>query len=143
MLSSWTRDGATRTGERRQARAQTSPVAALAALFAVCAGLSLYVTVLGGSVPLLEDRAVADPTLDRVHDVIDDGGVVDAERLPDAMTRGPDGRRLNVTLTASDDVWTVGPAVPQEATDRASRLVSVRLSPGQVEPGRLTVVVWS
>ncbi len=46
------------------------------------AGLSLYVTVLGGSIPLLEDRAVADPTLDRVHDVIDDGGVVDAERLP-------------------------------------------------------------
>ena len=135
MSSSWTREA--------RCRAQASPIAALAALFAVCAGLSLYATVLGGSVPLVQGGGVADPTLDRVHDAATDGGVAAPDRLDRAATRGPDGHRLNVSLTVADEAWTVGPSVPGGATDRASRLVSVRLAPGRVEPGRLSVVVWS
>lgn len=156
MSSSWTRDRAfrtvadTATGDRggdgpgrERGRGQASPVAALAALFAVCAGLSLYATVLGGSVPAVGTGGVADPTLSRVHEAATAGGVTDPGRLPDAATHGPDGRRLNVTLSVGDDRWTAGPAVPSDARDRASRLVGVRLAPGDVEPGRLSVVVWS
>lgn len=135
MSSSWTREA------RR--RAQASPVAALAALFAVCAGVSLYATVLGGSVPLVQGGGVADPTLDRVHDAASDGGVTAPDRLAAATTRGPEGYRLNVSLAVANERWTAGPAAPRSATDRASRLVSVRLAPGRVEPGRLSVVVWS
>lgn len=150
MSSSWTRESSTERGREASAsdangrsdRAQTSPVAALAALFAVCAGVSLYATVLGGAIPVV-DRGVADPTLDRVRDGASDGGVVAPARLAEARDRGPAGRRLNVSLAADGREWHVGPAVPPRVTDRADRLVSVRLGPGRVEPGRLSVAVWS
>ncbi|MDS0293559.1 DUF7285 family protein [Halogeometricum luteum] len=145
----------------RGARAQASSVAALAALFAVCAGVSLYATVLAGAVPVVDERDAADPTLDRVADAASDGGVVAPDRLSGTPDYRPAGRRVNVTLVADDRVWHAGPAVPPAASaatgradrtkptghadriDRAGRLVSVRLGPGCVEPGRLSVAVWS
>lgn len=157
MSSSSTRDSSAERGRKSEAtgrsgRAQASPVAALAALFAVCAGVSLYATVLAGAIPVVDDRAAADPTLDRVADVTSDGGVVAPDRLAEVRGRGPVGRRLNVSLVAGGRAWHVGPAVPAslspstdrtDRADRASRLVSVRLGDARVEPGRLSVVVWS
>ena len=143
MSSSWTRESPMNGDARRSDRAQASPIAALVALFAVCAGVSLYATVIDGSIPAADGRNVAESTLDRVHDVVNNGGVVDPEPLSDAEESGPDGRRLNVTLTTDTREWSVGPPIPTRATDRASRLVSVRLAPGRVEPGRLSAVVWS
>ncbi|MDS0297961.1 hypothetical protein NDI76_04335 [Halogeometricum sp. S1BR25-6] len=157
MSSSSTREPSTERGTASDAsgegtRAQASPVAALAALFAVCAGVSLYATVLAGAVPVVDERSTAGPTLDRVADAASDGGVVAPARLAEARDRGPAGRRLNVSLAADGREWGVGPAVPGDSSDaadrtnrvdRAGRLVSVRLAPGRVEPGRLSVAVWS
>jgi hypothetical protein len=135
----------------REDRAQASPVAALAVLFAVCAGVSLYATVLAGAIPDVDDRSAAGPTLDRVADAASDGGVVAPERLAGIRDRGPTGRRLNVSLVAGGRAWYVGPTVPAtqssaaervDRVDRADRLVSVRFGPGRVEPGRLSVAVW-
>lgn len=137
MSSSSTREA------RARGRAQASPVVALVALFAVCAGLSLYVAVLGGSIPAVEERDIAPATLDRVHDAASDGGMTDPAALDDAAERGPASHRLNVSLAVDGERWTVGPAVPPNASDRAGRLVSVRRAPGRVDPGRLAVVVWS
>ena len=145
-------------GDGRCGRAQSSPVAALAALFAVCAGVSLYATVLAGAVPVVDERSAAGPTLDRVADAASDGGVVAPDRLAATLDRGPAGRRLNVSLVVDGRAWYVGPAIPAARSaaanradgagganrvDRAGRLVSVRLAPGRVEPGRLSVAVWS
>ncbi|MFC6826398.1 DUF7285 family protein [Halopelagius fulvigenes] len=135
MSFSWTREGSE--------RGQASPLAALAALFAVCTGVSIYVVALGGTVPVGDDRAYADPTLHRVSEELADGGVVDPSALDTAQSVAPDGRRLNVTLTAGDRRWTAGPTPPRaRATDAASRTTSVRLAPGSAVPGRLRVEVW-
>lgn len=135
MSFSWTREAID--------RGQASPLAALAALFAVCTGVSIYVVALGGTVAVGDDRAYAEPTLHRVGDELADGGVADPETLDTARSAAPDGRRLNVTLTAGDRRWTAGPTPPKEGpTDAASRTTSVRLGPGSVVPGRLRVEVW-
>lgn len=134
MSFSWTREGR---------RGQASPLASLAATFAVCTGVSIYVVALGGAVPA-DERAYADPTLHRVSDELAAGGVADPSRLESAQAAAPDGRRLNVTLTAGDRRWTVGPRPPTaDRTDAASRTTSVRLAPGSVVPGRLRVEVWA
>lgn len=124
-------------------RGQASPLAALAALFAVCTGVSIYVVALGGAVPVGDDGAHADPTLHRVSGELSEGGVVDPSTLDAARSAAPAGHRLNVTLAADGRRWAVGPRPPTgERTDAASRTTSVRLGPGSVAPGRLRVEVW-
>ena len=121
-------------------RGQTEPLAALVALFAVCAGVNLYATVLGGSVPVA-DRDLSDPTLERICDTASRAGAVSPELLSTAVDAGPDGRRVNATLSAGSRQWSAGPTPPERA-DRTSRTVSVRLGPGRIAPGRLSVRVW-
>ena len=134
------RPRATATAASQTRRAQTEPFAALVALFAVCAGVSLYATALGGAIPAA-DRDVSGPSLERVRDAASDDGAVRPDALSAAVDAGPDRRCVNATLSARDRRWSVGPATPARA-DRASRTVSVRLAPGRITPGRLTVVVW-
>jgi CHASE1-domain containing sensor protein len=124
------------------ARGQTEPLAALAALFAVCAAVTLYVGVLGDVTPG-SDRDLASPTLDRVHDAVTTAGVAVPDRLSAAPAAGPDGYRVAATLTVADREWRVGPTPPPRATDVAVRSVGVRIVPGRVRAGRLRVVVWS
>lgn len=123
-------------------RAQVEPLAALAAVFAVCVGLALYAGVLSSVTPE-SSRDLAEPTLDRVHDRLSTGGVAVPDRLDSARAGGPEGYDLNLSLTADDDQWTVGPTPPPSAGDSASRSTGVRVAPGRVHPGRLRVVVWS
>jgi hypothetical protein len=123
-------------------RAQVEPLAALAAVFAVCVGLALYAGVLSSVTPETS-RDLASPTLDRVHDRLSTGGVAVPERLDAAQLAGPDGYDLNVSLTADDRRWTVGPEPPGTTADTASRSAGIRFAPGRVAPGRLRVVVWS
>lgn len=121
-------------------RGQVEPLAALAALFVVCVGLSTYAVVLadtGGPT----DRDLAEPTLAAVHDDVTVRGVVHPARLDRTPGDGPVGARLNVSLATGDRRWAVGPVVAAHG-DRASRTVSVRLGPGRVRAGHLRVVVW-
>lgn len=122
-------------------RAQVEPTAALVAVLAVGAGLSLYAGVLG-DVSGLEEAGVAPTAVDSIRDAASTAGVLAPGRLPDAVRRAtPRGRRLNATLAAGGRRWTAGPPRP-DADDRATVRTSVRLSPGRVRPGELRVVVW-
>lgn len=147
---------------------QVEPTAALVALFAVCVGLSLYAGVLLDSLPGESERDVASTALDVVHDRVSTGGVVDPGSIGRATRVAPAGYRLNATLGVGNRRWHVGPTPPEDVseahtnarsnvdtnavadakpiadtrTDAATRPVSVRLEPGSVRPGRLTVVVW-
>lgn len=124
------------------ARGQTEPLAALAAVFAVAIGLSLYAGVVNDVLPETPDRALAEPTLDRVERVVAPAGVAIPDRLPAAVRRGPDGRHLNVSLATGDRRWTAGPPAPAKNVDRASTQIAVEASPTTVEPGELGVVTW-
>jgi len=123
------------------ARGQVEPTAALVVLLAVCAAVSTYATVLGGSWDET-DRDVAAPTLERVVDRLAIGGVADPRRRRRAQHAGPTGYRLNITLAAGGRRWHAGPS-PGTDVDTATRTLSVRLAPGRVRPGRVRVEVWS
>ncbi len=133
------------TGTRRASeriRGQVEPFAALAAVFAVGLAVSLYATVLsdvdlGGSAD-----GTAETTLNEVHRNVSEGNVVVPGKMEQAPTVPPTGYDANVTLTVGEETWRAGP-VPPESASSASRQVSVRLAPGNVRPGRLTVVIWS
>jgi hypothetical protein len=118
------------------------PLAALAALFAVCVGLSLYATILVDAAPPRE-RDLAGPTVAAVDDAVTVRGVVYPARLDRALDHRPSGARLNVTVVTDTRRWAIGPS-PTVRGDRstADRRVSVRLGPGRVRVGRLRVVVW-
>jgi hypothetical protein len=121
-------------------RGQVEPLAALAALFAVCVGLSTYALVVADAgVPT--DRDAAEPALAAAHDEASVRGVVHPGRLERALDARLLGSRLNVSLTTDGRQWTVGPAAAARG-DCTSRRVSVRLGPGRVRHGRLRVVVW-
>ncbi|SFL02405.1 hypothetical protein SAMN04487950_2011 [Halogranum rubrum] len=150
MSSSSTRDQI-RDGK---SRAQTDPLVALVALFAVSVGVSLYAGVLDDvSRAVGVDRDVATPTLERVHDVATSAGVFDPSERHAALAAGPDGYDLNLTVrTDGSDrrpsrTWHAGPSVPdappRATIDSAERVVSVRVAPGEIVPGQLRVVVWS
>jgi hypothetical protein len=129
-------------------RAQTEPLVALVALFAVSVGVSLYAGALDDvSTTVGVDRDVATPTLERVHDATSTAGVVDPSARASALDVGPDGYDLHVTVRAAETTWHAGPPVPtpksSAAVDSAVRSISVRVAPGRVRPGRLRVVVWT
>jgi len=125
---------------RWSGRGQVEPLAALVAVFAVGAALSVYAGVLDEAVPA-PDRNVAEPTVDRVERRLTDAGVVDPTDLRTGLNAGPDGYRLNITLTADGETWRVGPTPPPSA-DAAETSVSVRVGPGRIRPGRLRAEVW-
>jgi hypothetical protein len=123
------------------ARKAQTELAALVAVFAVCAGLVLYVGALDAALP--GERASETPrrAADRAADLVREGGVVRPERLHRATGAAPTDHRLNATLVAADRRWTAGPPVP-DRSPTATRRVSVRVGPGRVRPGRLRVAVW-
>lgn len=123
-------------------RGQTEPLAALAAVFAVAIGLTLYAGVLDDALEATPDREVAEPTLDRVERTVAPDGVVRPGRLEDAAEHAPDGYRLNVSVHADDRTWSVGPAPPNATVDRSGTRIAVEVTPTAVEPGELRVVTW-
>ncbi|SDF16725.1 DUF7285 family protein [Halorientalis regularis] len=122
-------------------RGQVEPVAAIAAVFALGVGLTIYAGAVDDALPGTEPRNVAQPTLSAVEDAVETSGVIRPDRLSRVQSAAPAGRRLNVTLTAGDRRWTRG-ASPPESAQRASARVSIALGSGRVQPGRLTVRVW-
>lgn len=128
-------------------RGQVEPVVALVALFAVCTGVSLYAGILVDvSTSVGSDRDVVTPTLDRVENVVSTAGVVSPERAERALSVGPAGYELHVSIRADGQRWTAGPVPPASSdpntTATASRRASVRVGPGNVRAGRVQVVVW-
>jgi hypothetical protein len=122
-------------------RAQTEPLAALAAVLAVTAGLTIYAGTLDRAVSPASDRRIAETTLQRVTTTIESTGVTEPSRLTAADDAIPDGWHGNVTLRTDDRRWANGPRPPSDS-DSATRRLSVRVSPMEIRPGRLRVVVW-
>lgn len=123
---------------RSSDRGYVEPLAALAAVFAVAVGLTVYVGGLSGVLGP-DDRSAAETVLDDLVGTSATMGVVDPGAVRDAAP--PAGWQANVTLATRDGRWRRGPTPPAGA-DRATRRVSVRLGPGTIRPGRLTVEAW-
>jgi hypothetical protein len=125
-------------------RGQTTPIVALVALFAVCAGVSLYATTLVDVTPTGTGNAHAEPTLERVYDAVSEGAVVSPTGLSQAEHVAPDGYRLSVAITTENGRWTSGTRAPadSEGVDTAARPVAVSSVDGGVIWGRLRVWVW-
>lgn len=123
-------------------RGATEPLAALVAVAAVCAGLSIYAGALDIPVSTPETAATAQRLLGQFHDRATAAGVLDPAALDAAVPGNRTGAgRVNVTLRSGDLTWRYGPA-PPEGASAASRRVGVRHAPGRIRPGRLRVVVW-
>ena len=135
MRRSWGRPG----------RGQVEPMAALAAVFAVCVGLSLYAGVATDAVrtvtPGPGPEATARQAADAVADAARSSGAVVPGRLEGALAAGPAGYRANATLRTADGRWTAGPTPPAGAAAGRVR-VSARVEPADVDPATLRVVVW-
>jgi hypothetical protein len=129
---------------REGGRGQTTPIVALVALFAVCAGVSLYATTLVDVTPTGTGNALAEPTLERVYDAVSEGAVVSPVGLSRAERVAPDGYRLAVAVTTDDGRWTNGLRPPSgtAGVDTAARPVAVATVDGRVRWGRLRVWVW-
>ncbi|CCQ32362.1 hypothetical protein HLRTI_001015 [Halorhabdus tiamatea SARL4B] len=142
-------------------RGQTEPLAALAAIALVCTAITLYTGLYGTLFDSVgEERALGSVTAERVWDAIGENGVYDSD--DDLRTRIepatiPQGANLEVTVTyVGDDgrMETAGSATfdargsvirtdPPSTAERFERSVPVRIAPGDLKPGTLTVVVWS
>lgn len=122
-------------------RAQFEAVVALVAVLAVGAGLTVYAETLSGAVPDEPERETAGTALDRIHGELRVAGVVDPDRLRRVRDGLPDGWRTNVTIRTRERAWQYGPDPPEGAV-RADRRVSVRVAPGEIDPARLTVILW-
>ena len=122
-------------------RGQFEAVVALVAVLAIGAGLTVYAETLSGVMPREPERETAETALDRVHAELRVAGVVHPGQLNRAQNATPGGWQANVTVRTRDRTWQQGPD-PPEAAPRANRRVSVRVAPGDIDPARLTVVLW-
>jgi hypothetical protein len=110
-------------------RAQTEPLAALAAVFVVAIGMSLYAGVLDDALDGTPERDVAEPTLDRVERTVAPDGVVTPGRLSEAIEHAPAGYKMNASVLADGRTWSVGPVPPNATVDRANTRLAVAVTP--------------
>jgi hypothetical protein len=122
---------------RSSARGATEPLAAIAALFAVGVGL----TVFAGALPAPGEAKSVDPeaVLGEVRAAASTDGVLDPPALTTAVA--PAGWRVNVTLETRAGRRSLGPEPAPDAA-KAGRPVTVALDRGERGPGRLSVAVW-
>ena len=126
---------------RSSGRGQVEPLAALAAVFAVSVGLTVYAGVLDDAIPGQPAPETPETVLEGVDRSLESAGVTHPARLNAAMATVPDGWHANLTLTVADQQWQRGPT-PPSSVDRERRRVSVRVAPQRIEAGQLRVVVW-
>lgn len=153
------RSSASETDGPREGRAQTEPLAAIFALAVMALGLGIYAGYVTDVLPGTSERAVEQPTLDRVWAEIETNGVYDPSTtsLEDVPARAlPQGFSVRITVTRVDDdgrietvdAVTFGPeggvstVEPPDDARRASRSIPIRRAPGVVDGGTLEVVVW-
>jgi len=123
-------------------RAQVEPVAAVVAVLALCLAVAAYGAVSETALPGRTESAPVEQVLDDAVDaaLVEGDVVVSPERLTDAVA--PAGYETSVELTAGERAWTAGASDPPPEAASASERVPVRVAPGDVGPGRLTVEVW-
>lgn len=112
----------------------------LAATAVVGVALSAYVGLVPEAMPGERGGDVAVPAAERAADALREDGVVDPTQL-DELDVGPDGYRVNVSVSARGQQWADGPTPPGTA-ESASRVVPVAVEDG-VAAGRVRVEVWT
>jgi hypothetical protein len=123
---------------RSSGRGYVEPVAALAAVFVLGLGLTVYAGTLREARPA-NDRKVAETVLADLRSDAEELGVLDPGRLRHAQP--PANWSANLTMATADGRWTRGETPPPRAR-RATARVAIRRGPGRVVPGRLEVAVW-
>jgi len=123
-------------------RGQTEPLAALVAVFALGAGLSLYVGALDSTLPFLTTESEITPTAaDRLVSEASSSGAVRPPIAGATETARPDGHAMNATVRTEAGSWYGGAPTPESA-NCVRRGVAVRVAPGTVRPGSLEVCTW-
>ncbi|QSG04901.1 putative pilin/flagellin [Halapricum desulfuricans] len=144
-------------------RGQTEPIAALFAVVLVAIAITTYGGVLVELLPGQSDRAPTVATEERVWDELGGDGVYDAGTLSDPSSaidhsvlprgfsvsvdvtyRTDDGRKSDgrVVYTPDGNTDEYGSGEIPERADVITRPIPVRIAPGVVESGRLSVAVW-
>ena len=146
-------------------RGQTEPIAALVAVSVIALALSLYGLVALGVLNQSTDRDVAEPTLNNVWEDIRSSGVYDGTGSlsditgEDADVVLPEGYNVYVNITRLNNegqievvdtqtiLWQESDGQtdisPPEWAHEATRPIPIRVTPGEVRTGTLTVEVWS
>ena len=144
---------------RRSTRGQSEPLAALVAVSLVCLAVSSYVVLFTDIVGTTgSDRAVGEPTADKIWDQLSTGGLVEAdtsvraavgpETLPDGynvavtVTYVDSGKRKSVIHQSFDRSGAPESARAPEDAERIERPVTVQVGPGDKRPGQFVVEVW-
>lgn len=131
---------------RSSDRGWAEPLAALVALTALGAGLTVYAGVLQEADTAGIDGRPAADSLDRVHEVSTVDGATNPANLAIPADVATKHRAVRVRLSTRNHEWTAGDPRPADAgapthTDRRS--VPVRTAPGENDPGTLRVEVWT
>lgn len=128
---------------RSSDRGGVEPFAALAAVLAISAGITVYAHSVGQALPERADEERRTPriALERAYDRMQQAGIVHPPRLPSATDALPDRLQANVTLKTDGHSWSAGPTPPGGARV-AKRSVGVRTAPGQIKPGTLSIELW-
>ncbi len=123
-------------------RAQTEPLAALVAVFALGVGLSLYAGAIDATLPALTtDREMAPYAADRLVAESSAFGAVVPPLEGHLAAARPTGYELNASVRTDEGTWSAGPGRPP-TPECVDRHVTVRVAPGRVRPGLLEVCVW-
>lgn len=123
-------------------RGQTEPLAALVAVFALGAGLSLYVGMLDSTLPLLATESEITPTAaDRFLSEVSSSGAVRPPITGATEAARPNGYIMNATVRTEAGSWHGGAPIPESA-NCVRRGAAVRVAPGTVRPGSLEVCTW-
>ena len=145
---------------RRRRRGQSEPLAALVAVSLVCLAVSSYVVLFTDTVGTTgSDRAVGEPTADRLWDQLSTDGLVEADTSvraaigPETLPKGynvavtvtyvdGNGKRKSVLHQTFDRSGTPTPLTVPEDSERIERPATVRVGPGDKRPGQFVVEVW-
>lgn len=131
---------------RSSDRAWAEPVAALVALLALGAGLTVYAGVHHEVKTAGDDGRPAADALDRIHEAITSDGVADPANLTVPADVAAEHLAVRVRLSTRDHRWSAGEPRPTDVeapTHTARQPVSVRIAPGENAPGTLRVEVWT
>lgn len=123
---------------RSSARGYVEPLVAIAAVFVLGVGLTVYASALAAR-EQADRRQVAETVVESVGGQAESLGVLRPSALRHAVA--PSGWSVNLTLVSPAGRWSTG-GTPPPAADRARRRVAVRLGPGVLRPGVLRVAVW-
>ncbi len=131
---------------RSSDRGLAEPVAALVALVALGAGLTVYTGVLHEADTAGGNGRPAADALDRIHDATASEGPLRPGDLSVPADAAGETWVVRASLSTNERRWTAGDPRPADGgapSHAARRSVPIRTAPGESSPGTLRVEVWT